>query len=56
MTSYPAEEVISFAQEHAQGYLEKPFDLQEFLAIVRGALEQALLWGQGVSTEGHLVR
>jgi two-component system nitrogen regulation response regulator NtrX len=42
MTSYPAQEVIRFAHEHAQGYLEKPFDLQRFLATVRSALEETL--------------
>ena len=55
MTGYPAEEVIRFAQEHAQGYLEKPFDLQEFLAIVRSALDQAPVSGQDVPTECHVL-
>ncbi len=45
MTGYPMEEVVRFAQEHAQGYLEKPFDLQEFLEVVRGALEEAVMYG-----------
>jgi DNA-binding response OmpR family regulator len=39
MTGYPADEVIRFAQDNAQGYLEKPFALEEFLAVVRRALE-----------------
>jgi DNA-binding NtrC family response regulator len=45
MTGYPVAEVIRFAQEHAQGYLEKPFDLQEFLAAVRSALAEVLMRG-----------
>jgi len=53
MTGYPVEEVIRFAQDHAQGYLEKPFDLQKFLAVVRGALEGALMHGSK-SSEDHL--
>jgi len=39
LTGYPTEEVIRFAHEHAQGYLEKPFGLQEFLGVVRSTLE-----------------
>ena len=39
MTGYPADEIISFAQDNTQGYLEKPFALEEFLAVVRRALE-----------------
>lgn len=53
MTGYPAEEVIRFAQEQAQGYLEKPFDLQEFLAAVRSGLEETLAYGRGFA-EDHL--
>ncbi len=45
MTGYPVDEVVRFAREHAQGYLEKPFDLQEFLTVVRRALGQAVLHG-----------
>jgi DNA-binding NtrC family response regulator len=41
MSGYPAEEILRLAQEHAQGYLEKPFDLREFIGVVRGALEEA---------------
>ncbi|MGB3906351.1 MAG: response regulator [Anaerolineae bacterium] len=40
MTGYPADEVIRFAQDNAQGYLEKPFALEELLAVVRIGLEQ----------------
>ena len=45
MTGYPMEEVIRFAQQYAQGYLEKPFDLHELLAVARDALRQALMPG-----------
>lgn len=38
MTGYPEETIVRFAKEHAQGYLEKPFTLEEFLAVVRAAL------------------
>jgi DNA-binding NtrC family response regulator len=38
MTGYPEETTVRFAKEHAQGYLEKPFALEEFLAVVRAAL------------------
>ena len=38
MTGYPEEAIVRFAREHAQGYLEKPFALEEFLAVVRAAL------------------
>jgi DNA-binding response OmpR family regulator len=41
MTGYPMEDVIRFAQEHAQGYLEKPFDLHELLAVARNAMRLA---------------
>lgn len=38
MTGYPEETTVRLAREHAQGYLEKPFALEEFLAVVRAAL------------------
>ena len=38
MTGYPEETIVRFAKEHAQGYLEKPFALEEFLAVVRASL------------------
>lgn len=53
MTGYPVEEVIRFAQEHAQGCLEKPFDLQELLVIVRSALNETPMSGRGVAPECH---
>ncbi len=43
MTGYPVEELIRFAREHAQGYLEKPFDLLEFLEVVRSALKETVI-------------
>jgi two-component system response regulator HydG len=42
MTSYPANEVIRFAQDHADGYLEKPFALEELLRVVRRALQDGV--------------
>ena len=39
MTGYPADEVNRFAREHAQGYLEKPFTLEDLLMAVRSALD-----------------
>lgn len=40
MTGYPGDGFIRFAREHAQGYLEKPFTLEDLLATVRSALEE----------------
>jgi len=40
ITAYPAKEVVRFAREHAQAFLEKPFALSEFLTVVRTALGQ----------------
>ncbi len=40
VTGYPTEDVVRLAHEHAQGYLEKPFGLQEFLGLVRSTLEE----------------
>jgi len=44
MTGYPTEEITRIAQRHAQGYLEKPFALQELLAVVRCAIEERLMY------------
>jgi DNA-binding NtrC family response regulator len=38
MTGYPEETVVKLARDHAQGFLEKPFALEKFLAVVRQAL------------------
>jgi DNA-binding NtrC family response regulator len=40
MTGYPASEVVEFAQDYTDGYLEKPFALEELLRAVRRALEE----------------
>jgi len=40
MSGYPGDGFIRFAREHAQGYLEKPFTLEDLLATVRSALEE----------------
>ncbi|TKJ29683.1 MAG: hypothetical protein CEE40_07525 [Chloroflexi bacterium B3_Chlor] len=42
ITAYPAKEVVRFAREHAQAFLEKPFALSEFLTVVRATLGQGL--------------
>ncbi len=42
ITAYPSTEVVHFAEEHAQAFLEKPFALGEFLEVVRGALERRM--------------
>lgn len=39
MTAYAGEGIARFAQEQAQGLLEKPFALERLLAVVRAALE-----------------
>jgi len=38
MTGYPEEAIVRFASDHADGFLEKPFALERFLAVVRAAL------------------
>jgi DNA-binding NtrC family response regulator len=35
MSAYPAQEVVRFAREHAQAFLEKPFSLAELVDVVR---------------------
>ena len=35
MSAYPAQEVVRFAREHAQTFLEKPFSLAELVDVVR---------------------
>ena len=46
MTGYPTEWVTDFAERNAQGYLEKPFALEELLAVVRGAIEERLMYAR----------
>jgi DNA-binding NtrC family response regulator len=38
MSAYPAQEVVRFAREHAQAFLEKPFALGELMDAVRRLL------------------
>jgi DNA-binding response OmpR family regulator len=35
MSAFPAQEVVRFAREHAQAFLEKPFSLAELVDAVR---------------------
>ena len=35
MSAYPAQEVVRFAREHAQAFLDKPFSLAELVDVVR---------------------
>jgi len=39
-SAYPAQEVVRFAREHAQAFLEKPFSLAELVDVVRCLLVQ----------------
>jgi DNA-binding NtrC family response regulator len=41
MSAYPAQEVVRFAREHAQAFLEKPFSLAELVDVAR------CIWAQG---------
>ena len=50
MTAYPANEVVSFAEEHAEAFLAKPFGISELLAVVRRALERQFVRGSGQAT------
>ena len=43
MSAYPAEEVIRFAEQHADGFLAKPFCAVDFLAAVRRAMKRQLV-------------
>jgi len=40
MSAYPAQEVVRFAREHAQAFLEKPFSLAELVDAARYILGQ----------------
>jgi len=40
MSAYPAQEVVRFARERAQAFLEKPFSLAELVDAVRCILAQ----------------
>jgi DNA-binding response OmpR family regulator len=43
MTAYPTNEVVQFAEEHAEAYLTKPFNIGELLNVVRRAMRQRLM-------------
>jgi DNA-binding response OmpR family regulator len=43
MTAYPTNEVARFAEEHAEAFLTKPFNIGELLAAVRGVLDQRVV-------------
>lgn len=50
MMSYPASEVLRFAQDYTDGYLEKPFALEDLLGVVRRALQNRItLSGEGAA-------
>ncbi len=40
MTAYPTNEAVGFAEEHAEAFLTKPFNMGELLTTVRGVLSQ----------------
>ncbi|HUS70905.1 MAG TPA: response regulator [Anaerolineae bacterium] len=46
MSAYPAQEVVRFAREHAQAFLEKPFSLAELVDVVRCILAQGQWAGE----------
>jgi len=48
MSAYPAQEVVRFAREHAQAFLEKPFSLAELVEVVRCILAEGQLHGETV--------
>lgn len=48
MSAFPAQEVVRFAREHAQAFLEKPFSLAELVDVVRCLLAQEQLDGETV--------
>lgn len=39
MTAYPAMEIVTFAEEHAEAFLTKPFGISELLSAVRRVLD-----------------
>jgi DNA-binding response OmpR family regulator len=38
-TAYPAAEIVTFAEEHAEAFLTKPFGIGELLSLVRRVLD-----------------
>lgn len=50
MMSYPASDVMRFARDYTDGYLEKPFALEDLLGVVRRALQNRVtLSGEGAA-------
>jgi len=47
ISAYPAREVVRFATENAQAFLQKPFAIGELLSAVREALEDGSLANEG---------
>jgi DNA-binding response OmpR family regulator len=45
-TAYPAAEIVTFAEKHAEALLPKPFAIGELLTAVRTALQHRLACGQ----------
>jgi DNA-binding response OmpR family regulator len=48
MSAYPAQEVVRFAREHAQAFLEKPFSLAELVEVMRCLLTRGQWAGETV--------
>jgi DNA-binding response OmpR family regulator len=45
MTAYPATDIVTFAEEHAEAFLTKPFGIGELLSAVRRALDGGAVRG-----------
>jgi len=43
MTAYPTNEVVRFAEEHAEAFLAKPFNIGELLAVVHRVMGRRLI-------------
>lgn len=52
MSAYPAQEVVRFAREHAQAFLEKPFSLAELVDVARCILAQGG-WARETARQDH---
>ncbi|NIN67422.1 MAG: response regulator [Anaerolineae bacterium] len=51
ISAYPAREVVRFARENAQAFLQKPFALSDLLSVVREALgDESLAEAPGETT------
>jgi CheY-like chemotaxis protein len=51
MSAYPAQEVVRFAREHAQAFLEKPFSLAELVDVMRCLLTHGQWPGETVGPD-----